>query len=598
MEGKPQQEYNNRLEYIRSIKEKLSKQYRWLALARLGIFLLTLVLIYFAVNWGYTALSIILVSGIAVFLFVVRQHLKMGSRISHLEKIKKINEDELKALDHDFGHFDPGAEFISHEHPYASDLDIFGKGSVFQFINRTSTFRGKSMLASWLASYQPDAGAIEKRQQAVRELSVEKFWREEFRATGYEAEEKREDSDELIRWVDEPAEFHRPAVLAWLIIIPVLGIATITFVALGSIPAIALLFFLGISLSVSARYKKLIDKKHRNLGRRATIIEKYSRLLTLIENMDFNSSLLKEIKSSMGDKELMPGKRVKKLYHILNAFDTRLNLIAGFLLNTFFLWDMIQARRLENWVAENKGFLPEWIAAVAEIDSLASLANFRYNYPETTFPEPGHDDDFIIDGEGLGHPIIPEKDLVRNPVLVNGGGKFQIITGANMAGKSTYLRTVGVNLVLAMAGAPVSAKRFIFSPVRIMTSIRTSDSLLKNESYFYAELKRLGQIIGTLESGERLFILLDEILKGTNSKDKQAGSMELMKKLLNYKAYGLVATHDLALGELEQEYPGEITNRSFEVVIRDDQLVFDYKIRDGIARQMNATFLMKKMGIT
>lgn len=597
MESKPQQEYNNRLEYIRSIKEKLSEQHRWLALARLGIFLLTLVLIYFAVNWGYTALSIILVSGIAVFLFVVRQHLKMGSRISHLENLKNINEDELKALDHDFGHFDPGAEFISHEHPYASDLDIFGKGSVFQFINRTSTFRGKSMLATWLASYQPDAGAIEKRQRAVEELATEKSWREEFRATGYEVEEKREDSDELIRWVDEPAEFHRPAVLAWLIIIPVLGLATITFVALGSIPAVALLFFLGISLSVSARYKKLIDKKHRNLGRRATIIEKYSRLLTLIENKDFNSSLLKEIKSSMGDKELMPGKRVKKLYHILNAFDTRLNLVAGFLLNTFFLWDMIQARRLENWIAENKKFLPEWVTAVAEMDALASLANYRYNHPENTFPKLSHDD-FIINGEELGHPLIPEKDLVRNPVSVNGGGKFQIITGANMAGKSTYLRTVGVNLILAMAGAPVSAKKFVFSPVRIMTSIRTSDSLLKNESYFYAELKRLGQIIEMLESGERLFILLDEILKGTNSKDKQAGSMELMKKLLKYEAYGLVATHDLALGELETEYPGEIANRSFEVVIKDDRLVFDYKIRDGIARQMNATFLMKKMKIT
>jgi len=597
MEGKPQKDYNVRLQQISSIKEKLMGWYRWLAFARLVIFLLTLVLIYFAVGWGYTALTIILFSGIAAFLFVVRQHLKMGARISHLENLKKINEGELKALGHNFDHFGPGVEFIDYEHPYTSDLDIFGKGSVFQFINRTSTFRGKSLLARWLAFFEPNAEAIGKRQQAVEELSEEKSWREEFRATGYEVEEKREDADELIRWVDEPAEFHRPVVLAWLIIIPVLGAATITFVAVGSFPAIALLLFLGISLSVSAKYKKLIDKKHRNLGRRAAIIEKYSRLLTLIENKEFDSALLREVKSSMGDKGLMPGKRVKKLYHILNAFDTRLNLVAGFLLNAFFLWDMIQARRLENWVAENKGFLPEWIAAVAEMDALASLANYKYNYPETTFPELSHDD-FIIDGEELGHPLIPGKDLVRNPVLINGGGKFHIITGANMAGKSTYLRTVGVNLVLAMAGAPVSAKKFVFSPVKIMTSIRTSDSLLKNESYFYAELKRLGQIIETLESGERLFILLDEILKGTNSKDKQAGSMELMKKLLGYKAYGLVATHDLALGELEQEYPGEITNKSFEVVIEDDQLVFDYKVRDGIATQMNATFLMKKMGIT
>jgi DNA mismatch repair ATPase MutS len=198
----------------------------------------------------------------------------------------------------------------------------------------------------------------------------------------------------------------------------------------------------------------------------------------------------------------------------------------------------------------------------------------------------------------MGHPIIPKSNLVTNPVSSEGTGNFQIITGANMAGKSTYLRTVGVNLVLAMAGAPVSGKDFEFAPVNLMTSIRTSDSLVKNESYFYAELKHLQQIITKLERGERLFILLDEILKGTNSKDKQAGSIALMKKLLKYDACGLIATHDLALGDLEKECPDKITNKSFEVVIQNDKLVFDYKIKDGIARQMNATFLMEKMGIT
>jgi len=293
----------------------------------------------------------------------------------------------------------------------------------------------------------------------------------------------------------------------------------------------------------------------------------------------------------------MPSERLGKLHRILNAFDTRLNLLAGFFLNILFLWDIWQSKRLENWLSENSTFLSSWIDTIAFIDSLNCLANYHFNNPGTIFPEIV-DNGPCIEGKDLGHPLIPVSQLVKNPVLISDSGQFHIVTGANMAGKSTYLRTVGITLILAMAGAPVIASVFRFSPVSLISSIRASDSLTKNESYFYAELKHLKRIVDRLEAGERLFILLDEILKGTNSKDKQSGSVAFVRKLLKFDGSGLIATHDLALGDLERDFPDHISNKSFEVVIKDDQLVFDYLLKDGVARQMNATFLMHKMGIT
>jgi DNA mismatch repair ATPase MutS len=234
---------------------------------------------------------------------------------------------------------------------------------------------------------------------------------------------------------------------------------------------------------------------------------------------------------------------------------------------------------------------------LAEADALCSLANFHFNHPESVFPSIA-EDGILLRARGMGHPLIPTRTRVDNPADITGWRHFTIITGANMAGKSTYLRTVGVNLVLAMAGSAVIAVEMTFCPAQLITSIRTRDSLQKNESYFYAELKRLKQIIDRLSQGQKLIILLDEILKGTNSRDKQSGSRALLEKLLHHDASGIIATHDLALGEMEKDHPGNIINKSFEVVIENDLLVFDYKLKEGIARQMNATFLMKKMGIT
>ena len=323
---------------------------------------------------------------------------------------------------------------------------------------------------------------------------------------------------------------------------------------------------------------------------------KYSKLFKLIEAEDFKSELISKIKNNVSVGGHSAFAEIKKLSKIMSAFDYRLNMIMGFLLNIFFLWDIRQIIRLEKWKNKNSDQLKSWFENLSTIDEINSFAGFNYSSQLNNFPT--FSDDFKIDVKNAMHPFIKKENNVGNPISVSGWKQFKVITGANMAGKSTYLRTVGVNLVLAMTGSAVMADSFVFKPLEIITGIKTSDSLQDGESYFFAELKRLKAIIDRLENGDKLFVVLDEILRGTNSADKQKGSLGLVKQLLRLNASGIIATHDLELGKLINVFPDNITNNRFEVEIENNELVFDYKIKDGVSQNLNATFLMRKMGIT
>jgi DNA mismatch repair ATPase MutS len=294
--------------------------------------------------------------------------------------------------------------------------------------------------------------------------------------------------------------------------------------------------------------------------------------------------------------EVPASRSIKSLSAILTALDNRLNFVSWALLNGLFIWDILHMVRLESWQKKHSNDVQQWFEVTGEIDVLNCFASFRFNRPDTIFPLIT-EGSFQVDAKEAGHPLIDPEKRVDNAIRIR-EGEFILITGANMAGKSTYLRTIGVNFVLAMAGAPVCADSFSFTPTRIFTSIRTADSLQENESYFYAELKRLKSIIDALKEGDKLFIILDEILKGTNSTDKHAGSEALLKQFLSFKTTGIVATHDVSLGVLQEKYPDNIRNHCFEVDIQGNQLFFDYKLRNGISKNMNATILMREMGIT
>ena len=588
--------YTARLENFNSQADRARIRITRLAFLRLFIFLATLILTYFATVWGAAAVALVLVSGISFFLLTVKRFIWLQRHRKHCEILAAINENELKALSGDYTTFYDGAVFEPEEHAFASDLDIFGKGSLYQYFNRCATSLGRERLAGWFSEPLQLAGRVSSQQSAVNGLKDKLEWRHEFLATGYEVEEKETDREEVVGWMSEVPQFTHWKFRLMTLLVPLATFSIVILASLDIIDAKWILTYLVVPFGIIGLYSKKINRKHQMLSHKAPIIKKYGDLLHLIESEDFQAPYLQELKDKLESGDSSPSEATRRLSKILDAFGNRLNMLMGFLLNFFLLWDILQVLRLERWQVKYRDRLPSWLEVIAEADALCSLANFHFNHPGSVFPEMGGGP--LIEAKGLGHPLIHPQDRVDNPVDTTAWKNFTIVTGANMAGKSTYLRTVGVNLVLAMMGSAVLAGEMKFRPVQLMTSIRTRDSLQKNESYFYAELKRLKRIIDTLEAGTPLFILLDEILKGTNSKDKQSGSFALVRKLLRYEASGFIATHDLALGELEKEYPGQIVNKCFEVVIVNNRLAFDYKLKDGIAQQMNATFLMGEMGIT
>ena len=593
----PEEYYSTRLGIFLSRVNSARARLKKLALIRLGIFLLTIILIYFMIPRGVGAIIPVALVGIMAFLFAFKRYVKVQEMLRHDENMAEINRNELNALAGDFSRFEDGLAYKDPDHPFTSDLDIFGPGSLFQCFNRSATSLGKHRLADWFRNPLADGVSIGSRQAAVSEMSEKVEFRQEFLATGYTTKETAEDKEGLIQWINEPPAFGHWKFRLFVILVPILTFSIILLVSLSLLPPIYILVYHIIPFGILGIYARTIYRKYRMLSKKSDIVKKYSGLLAKIENEKFTSGQMESFKNGLRGKGGLPSQATGKLSSILNLFEAHENMIMGYLLNFLFLWDLVMVRRLERWQGVHRAELPVWLDILGKTDAICSLANFRFNHPESIFPVISHDGTTLGAGE-MCHPLISAGACVGNPANILCRRHFTIVSGANMAGKSTYLRTVGVNLVLAMAGSAVIAERMVFQPVSLVTSFLTTDSLQKNESYFYAELKRLKYIIDRLESGEKLVILLDEILKGTNSRDKQGGSVALIEKLLRFEASGMIATHDLSLGELEKQYPGEVVNKSFEVVIEGDRLVFDYKLKDGIARQMNATFLMRKMGIT
>ena len=311
---------------------------------------------------------------------------------------------------------------------------------------------------------------------------------------------------------------------------------------------------------------------------------------------EMKAPLLARLKAKFGTDGKRTSEILKELATELDKLDLRNNQIMYVLLEGSLFWQLRQVMRIEAWRKKYGDCLLHWLDMLGEMDALCSMGTFAFNHPAYTYPVIA-DKPFVFCAREMGHPLMPVSQCVKNDAEIPSRPFFVIITGANMAGKSTYLRTIGVNYVLACIGSPVCCDSLEIYPARLITSLRTSDSLNDNESYFFAELKRLKQIIDRLNSGEELFIILDEILKGTNSMDKQKGSFALVKQLMTLKANGIIATHDLLLGKLIEYFPDEIHNYCFEADITNNELTFSYKMREGVARNMNACFLMEKMGL-
>lgn len=535
----------------------------------------------------------------AVLVGVIIYHNKIINNKIKVERFLEINEKGVKRINGEFRSIkDDGSEYIDDSHPFSSDIDIFGKSSLFQLINDTLTKGGRERLASYLSLKKlPTKEVIEKKQGAIKELGEKIKWRQELLVKGKtKIKNKKKETEELdafLTWSKQKRNGGASKkIVAYLFI-------TITFLSIvlsiiKIIPASYILLMLFINFAVI----KLLTKSNKEdlamFNSIKNTIKSYAEILKLIENEDFESEYLREIKSKLksGTKNSC-GEEMKKLSNLLDWIGDSSGNAYYLIINVFIFSDVFIVENLQSWREQNSKELEVWIDVISEIDALMSISNIYFDFEKFNFPKIS--DKKEVKGKAIGHPLIGEK-AVRNDYSLSGNKKVTLITGSNMSGKSTFLRTIGLNLVLSYIGAPVFSDDFTCGIFNIYTCMRTKDNLEENISSFYAEILRIKILIEASKKGEDVFFLLDEIFKGTNSIDRHIGATELIKQLINSGAIGLVSTHDLELCDLEK-YDNRIENYNFREYYEDNKIKFDYKLRVGKSETQNAIHLMKLAGI-
>lgn len=592
----PENHYTERLSLTAGQLQQVKKQIFRISMLRLALFIAGIAGLYFFFN--QTTLLIICICLTFLPLFIlVKIHNRFFIRKEWLETQARIIQEELQALSGDYSSFEDGKEYVNPEHPYSFDLDIFGRRSLFQSINRTCTFFGKNRLAKWLQNHLHEKTSIEKRQEMVREISEHTLFREQFRVAGLVHHGQSSDGEKIQAWSQSPAQYlHAGWVKTFIWGVPVINSLLLITSLAGWISFSWLGLSFGIFLVLSFGIIKRATYIQETYGKQLKSLNGYARLIALAKAENWKSAGMQELMERFNLNGQSPIQALQQLSKELDRLDLRNNQFLYVLLEGSIFFQLQEIVRIERWKVRYGQHISEWLETVGELDALCSLGTFAYNHPQYTYPELT-EKPFCFLATQMGHPLMPASQCVKNDATIPSRPFFLIITGANMAGKSTYLRTIGVNYLLACIGAPVCCERLKLYPNQLITSLRTSDSLSDNESYFFAELKRLKRIIDLLNQGQQLFIILDEILKGTNSMDKQKGSFDLIRQFMQLKANGIIATHDLLLGSLIKQFPEEIRNYCFEADIKENELTFSYKLREGVAQNMNACFLMKKMGI-
>ena len=573
---------------------KATKRHNIISTARLVVVILLAICIFYYFKTDY--LLFLLVSALSVisFLALMKMHQKVLFKKLMFKTLVDINTDEINFLNHQAISFADGNEFVEADHPYAADFDIFGKNSIYQHINRTATYIGSKKLASNLLVTLP-TNQIVDHQEAIKELAPKTIWRQKIQAIGKINQDHATVYHQLIAWSKSKSS-HLPALTRILSFLSPISLLTISVACAltqsDRLFYIAVLFF-SFNILLLVIHLKKIKQEIFHFDRIHKIILQYSLLLKAIEDESFQCRKINQLKATLKHENKYVSEHVKHLSALFNNLESIHNGAGAILFNGFFLYHIHQLNALLKWKNKFASHIEHWLDAIGEIEVLSSLANFSHQNPPYVFPD--LNTQFEITFENLGHPLIKEQNRVCNSISFK-NQKFRILTGSNMSGKSTFLRCVGVNMVLAAMGAPICSTSANIHPLPIYASMRLADSLSDHESYFFAELKRLKQIIDQLKKGP-CFILLDEILRGTNSDDKRTGTIAIVRKMIKNEAIGIIATHDLEVCDISAEFPEYLKNNCFEVDIVNHDLHFDYKLRDGICKNKSASFLMDKMGI-
>jgi hypothetical protein len=563
---------------------------------------LTVIFLLIANIWWFKSISVlatifvgILLLGVFIRLIIVA--VNNGAAIENIKRLTRINQQEIDTGSGGYTQLPDGAQFLYPTHPYANDLDIFGRASVYQYINRTNSQQGNAKLAAWLLETSA-MDIIAERQAAVKELAPQYQWRQQLQAFGLEEPVTISTEKKVAEWIKQENTFSNNIgwkVLRW--VYPVAATALLVLYIIDILPikwfSIAYIAALGFSSLIT----KLVMPEYSHLNKIVPEVDALFKSAQWIESNSFHSSYLLQMQQSFLCGNRRSSIAIKKLKNILDKFDYNLNLVLIIVLNPLLLWNLQMIFELEKWRTDNKINTQRWFTALGEAEAVCSIANLHFNHPLWAFPVFDNTLPGVFKATEMGHPLIPENKMVYNNFSTEGDAQVALITGSNMAGKSTFLRSTAVNMVLAMIGAPVCAKEMTLSPMRVISSMRVADNLEESTSTFYAELKKLKSIIESVNNHERVFVLLDEILRGTNSLDRHTGSKALIKQLISKKAVAMLATHDVELAQLQGDYPTNIHNYHFDAQIANEELYFDYKLKDGICKSINASILMKKIGI-
>jgi hypothetical protein len=588
----PRDEYEQRLARWRAEAGREDKLYTRLSDVRLLVAVAGAVLAYLA--FGPVVVSALwLIAPAILFVGLMIAHLRIDKRRQFARRALRYYEQGLKRLSDEWaGSGSSGDAFADPNHPYASDLDLFGRGSLFELISTARTYEGEATLAAWL-KYPATRDEAALRQQAVRELSPNVDQRETLMLLGEEIRSEVQ-AKPLADWAAAPVVtyFSGARIAAFLF-------AVTAVVAFGGYwkgvwqSSVFLGVFLIGQLFAGSQLRKT---RHilNTLQARAHDLTLLSALLAEVENATFASPKLKAIQASIKFEGKPASARIAQLETLLGLHENGSNqyLIPIALV---LLWHTQVAMAVEAWRAENGPHIAQWLAALGEFEALSSFACYAYEHPQLIDPE--LTDEAVVIATALGHPLLPARTCVANDVSIGGEVKLLVVSGSNMSGKSTLLRAIGLNVVLAWAGAPVRAARLVAGPVALGASLRTVDSLQEGRSRFYAEITRLRQIADLAKGSRPLFFLLDELLSGTNSHDRRIGAQSIVEGLLKRGAVGLITTHDLALAEIGKQLGSIAVNVHFEDHLEKGEIRFDYKMRPGVVERSNALELMRAVGL-
>lgn len=593
-----EQQYLKRESYYERLLKKQTQTINFISALRLIIFTSGIAFpIFFYTIKRYYLSTIILITLCILFITLINKQSRLKYNKKCSTMICEINEGSLKRLKGEWKNFeDAGEEFINNEHNYSKDLDILGKGSLFQYINVANTYLGRKKLKEILLAPNYNIEEIYDRQEAVRELSANLGWRQRFMAEGKIATKKKENPELLFKWGKEVSSlFCSKKFIIMSRVLPVITIGIILiYFLMGNIPDYFTLIPIGIQVIILKFNAKESNRILNLVYKYKNDIEAYSKMLSLIEKKKFKSKYLLKLKKNLiGEGELTAIQQINKLSGLANLISDRANFLYQ-VINVITLWEYHLLFRFEGWKKEFGGCIEQWLEVIADIEALSSLAILKHDHPEWIMPEI-RDSFLIFKSKSIGHPLLTKKPIC-NDLEMRKEERILLITGSNMSGKSTLLRTAGINLVLAYAGAPVCAENLCCSIMNIYTCMRISDNLEENISSFYAELLRIRQLMDATKRKEPVFFLLDEIFRGTNSKDRHTGATVLIEKLSKEKALGMISTHDLELSDIEKRN-SKVKNYHFREYYKNNQINFDYKLRPGVSTTRNAIYLMKIAGI-